>query len=235
MNTSASFQTGSSPFDFFNFDLTVPLSANFRNNADQAASVDVRQSTQDADLLRQLSFIPGLKEILLLRQVHALEHATVWVLGESNSAYTPHRESHNVQVDNELLSGLSTENGFYLYGEVNISDLRRAVTLALHRLTSGEWDLAIHPRCGTNLSVAMLLTAGLAVGVPLLLPFRPIEQLIGLGLAATTAAELAPDLGFMAQRYITTAIPFNLKIEHIMRTRDVWGRESHFVKVNWQE
>ncbi|MHC5832935.1 MAG: DUF6391 domain-containing protein, partial [Nostoc sp.] len=94
--------------------------------------------------------------------------------------------------------GLSTEQGFYLYGEVNISNLRRAIALARHRLTSGEWDLAVHPRCGTNLSVAMLLTAGLAVGVHLLLPFRPIEQLIGLGLAAATAAELAPDLGSMA-------------------------------------
>ncbi|BAY24558.1 hypothetical protein NIES2100_43530 [Calothrix sp. NIES-2100] len=235
MNTSASFQSGLSPFDFFNFDLTTPISGNIPRVAEPAAAVDFPQPTPDADLLRQLSFIPGLKEILLLRQVHALEHATVWVLSESNSAYTNSRESTNVQVDNELLSGLSTEHGFYLYGEVNISDLRRAVTLALHRLTSGESDLAVHPRCGTNLSVAMLLTAGLAVGVHLLLPFRPIEQLIGLGLAATTAAELAPDLGLMAQRYITTAIPFNLKIEHIIRTRDVWGREAHFVKVNWQE
>jgi hypothetical protein len=36
------------------------------------------QATQDADLLKQLNFVPGLKEILMLRQVHALEHATVW-------------------------------------------------------------------------------------------------------------------------------------------------------------
>ncbi|BAY08830.1 DUF6391 domain-containing protein [Calothrix sp. NIES-2098] len=231
MNTSASFESGSFPFNFFSFDWTVPLSG----NVPKVASTDFPQPSQDSDLLKQLSFIPGLKEILMLRQVHALEHATVWVLGESNRAYTRNKESHNVQVDNELLSGLSTEHGFYLYGEVNISDLRRAVTLALHRLTSGEWDLAVHPRCGTNLSVAMLLTAGLSMGVYLLLPFRPVEQLIGLGLAATTAAEIAPDLGSMAQRYLTTAIPFNLKIEHINRTHDVWGREAHFVKVNWQD
>ncbi|RCJ39213.1 hypothetical protein A6770_12290 [Nostoc minutum NIES-26] len=216
MNTSASVQGGSSIFDFFNFELTTP------------------QPTQDADLLRNLSFIPGLKEIIMLRQVHALEHATVWVLSESKNAHTLTRPT-SIQVDNELLGGLSTEQGFYLYGEVNISDLRRAVTLGLHRLTSGEWDLAVHPRCGTNLSVAMLLTAGLAMGVYFLLPFRPIEQLIGLGVAATTAAEISPDLGSMAQRYLTTAIPFNLAIENITRTHDVWGREAHFVKVNWQE
>jgi hypothetical protein len=228
MNTSASFQGGSSPFEFFNFDFTIPLSEKVPSLEDQFS--DFPQPTQDADLLRQLSFIPGLKEILMIRQVHALEHATVWVLSESQSG-----QPANVQLDNELLSGLSTEHGFYLYGEVNISDLRRAVTLARHRLTNGEWDLAVHPRCGTNLSVAMLLTAGLAVGVHLLLPFRPIEQIIGLGLAATTAAELAPDLGSIAQRYLTTAIPFNLAIENITRTHDVWGREAHFVKVGWEE
>ncbi|MDB9447741.1 DUF6391 domain-containing protein [Anabaena sp. CS-542/02] len=211
MHTSASVPGGSPTFDFFSFDFTAP------------------QPTQDADLLRQLSFIPGLKEIILLRQVHALEHATVWVLSEAKSG------PKKVQVDNELLGGLSTEQGFYLYGEVNISDLRRAVTLGLNRLINGEWDLAVHPRCGTNASVAMLLTASLAVGVNLLLPFRPIEQLIGLGLAATTAAELAPNLGSIAQRYLTTAIPFNLTIENITLTRDLWGRPGHFVKVSWRE
>ncbi|MEA5575304.1 DUF6391 domain-containing protein [Anabaena sp. UHCC 0451] len=189
---------------------------------------------QDTDLLQQLSFVPGLQEILMLRQVHALEHATVWVLGETINIYSSPRRSNNVQFDNESLSGLSTEQGFYLYGDVNISHLRRAVTLAQHRLTNGEWDLAIHPRCGTNLSVAMLLTAGLAVGAYVMLPFRPLEQLIGLGLAATTASELAPDLGAIAQRYLTTAIPFNLKIEHIIKTRDTWGKEAHFVKVKWR-
>ena len=226
MNTSASAKQ-TSFFDFLSFDLTAPLLVKVPNVGFTGS--DFPQPTQDADLLKQLSFVPGLKEILMLRQVHALEHATVWVLGQSTSY------SSNFQVDNELLSGLSTEQGFYLYGEVNISNLRRAVTLALHRLTNGEVDLAVHPRCGTNASVAMLLTAGLAVGMHLLLPFRPIEQLVGLGLAATTAAELAPDIGTLAQRYVTTAIPFNLAIENITITRDVGGREAHFVKVRWRE
>ncbi|WP_375496667.1 DUF6391 domain-containing protein [uncultured Nostoc sp.] len=233
MNTSASFEGSLSPFKFLNFNFTTPVSEKILSLEDRFS--EFPQPTQDADLLRQLSFIPGLKEILMIRQVHALEHATVWVLSESKNAYPAKGEPTNVQLDNELLGGLSTEQGFYLYGEVNISDLRRAVILARHRLTNGEWDLAVHPRCGTNLSVAMLLTAGLAVGVHLLLPFRPIEQIIGLGLAATTAAELAPDLGFMAQRYLTTAIPFNLTIDNIIRTHDVWGRHAHFVKVGWQE
>jgi Domain of unknown function (DUF6391) len=227
MNTFASAKQTSSFFDFFNFDLTASMSGKVANVG--FISSDFGQPTQDADLLKQLSFVPGLKEILMLRQVHALEHATVWVLGQSTSYLS------NFQVDNELLSGLSTEQGFYLYGEVNISNLRRAVTLALHRLTNGEVDLAVHPRCGTNASVAMLLTAGLAVGMHLLLPFRPIEQLVGFGLAATTAAEIAPDIGALAQRYVTTAIPFNLAIENITITRDICGRGAHFVKVRWRE
>ncbi|NJL60919.1 MAG: hypothetical protein HC903_02625 [Methylacidiphilales bacterium] len=216
MNTSALNNGSSNPLDIFNFDFVAP------------------QPTQDTELLQQLSFVPGLKEILALRQVHALEHATVWVLSETRNPRLPRGVSSNFQVDNELLGGLSTDQGFYLYGEVNISDLRRAVTVALQRLTNGEWDLAVHPRCGTNMSVAMLLTAGLAVGMHLVLPRGPIEQLFGLGFAATTAAELAPNVGALAQRYLTTSIPFNLGIENITMTRDVWGREAHFVKVNWK-
>ncbi|TAG62675.1 MAG: hypothetical protein EAZ28_02340, partial [Oscillatoriales cyanobacterium] len=66
------------------------------------------QPTQDADLLRQLDFVPGLKEILTLRQVHALEHATVWVLSQSGGTPT-------ARADNQLLGGMSTDQGFYLY------------------------------------------------------------------------------------------------------------------------
>lgn len=147
--TSANLQRRLEFIDFFNF-------------------VPAPQPIQDVDLIRQLSFIPGLKEILMLRQVHALEHATVWVLSELDASATT--GSSKSQVDNELLGGLSTEQGFYLYGQVNKAALQRAVHLALQRLTSGEWDLAVHPRCGTNVSVSMILITGLALGFHLLLP-----------------------------------------------------------------
>ena len=80
----------------------------------------------------------------------------------------------------------------------------------------------------------MLLTAGLALGMHFILPRGPVEQLIGLGLATTTAAEIAPEIGALAQRYVTTAIPFNLAVENITPMRDPWGREAHFVRVCWQ-
>ncbi|MBD1835171.1 hypothetical protein H6F61_21395 [Cyanobacteria bacterium FACHB-472] len=193
------------------------------------------QATQDADLLKQLNFVPGLKEILMLRQVHALEHATVWVLSDRLNSHSSRSASTFRQMDNDTLGGLSTDQGFYIYGQVNTSDLHRAVRIALQRTTSGEWNLAVHPRCGTNLSVGMLVTAGLALGVHLILPRSPIEQILGLGIAATAAAQLTPDLGSLAQKYITTSIPFNLAIDEISATPDIWGRPAHFVRVRWRE
>lgn len=182
---------------------------------------------QDTELLQQLSFVPGLKELLMLRQVHALEHATVWVLSESPSAQT--------SAASGLMGGMSTDQGFYLYGSVNPHELQRAVHLALRRLVNGEWNLAVHPRCGTNLSVGMLLTAGLAVGVAWLIPKGPIEQILGLGVAAIAGAQLAPDVGAVAQQFVTTSIPFNLAIEEISSNFDRWGRPVHFVRVRWVE
>lgn len=180
---------------------------------------------RESELLKTLYFVPGLKELLMVRQVHALEHATVWVLSEAAKG----------TIDREELGGLSTEQGFYLYGKVNSDRLHCAVHIALGRLTSGEWDLAIHPRCGTNLSVGMLLTAGLVLGTHLLLPRSPIEQLLGLGIAATAATQLTPDLGSFAQRYLTTSIPFNLTIEDITPMPDIWGRSAQFIRVKWVE
>jgi hypothetical protein len=184
----------------------------------------------DSELVRQLGFIPGLQEFLTIRQVHALEHATVWILSNLGQNQNHDLESQ----DNETIGGLSTDKGFYLYGEVNSLQLKRAVHLALNRLQLGEWKLAIHPRCGTNASVAMLLTAGMAMTAHLLLPRGPIEQIVGLGVATTIANHVAPEIGMSVQRYITTAIPFNLKIQEIVKTIDMWERPAHFVRLQWQ-
>jgi Domain of unknown function (DUF6391) len=186
------------------------------------------RSTQDSDLLQQVGFIPGLKDLLMLRQVHALEHATVWLLGET-SLIAPRT------ADNETIGGLSTEKGFYLYGEIERLNLNRAVHLALKRIKAGEWDLAIHPRCGTNLSVAMLLTAGLVVSNHILFPRGILSQMLGLGIAMTAAAQISPDLGTSVQKYLTTSIPFNLEVREIVETTDIWGRSAHFVRVSWRE
>lgn len=195
-----------------------------------SAAFPAPQPTQDAELLRQIGFIPGLKEVLTLRQVHGLEHATVWVL--SGVAHTSILGDNRNQAskDSDGLGGLSTEQGFYLYGRVKTSDVSRAVSEALRRIKS-EWNLAVHPRCGTNLSVEIVLTAGLAWGAFALFPKGPIEQLLGFGVAAT--AQLTPELGRVVQQYITTAIPFNLDVQDISVVQDAWGRHAHFVEVQW--
>ncbi|BAS58619.1 DUF6391 domain-containing protein [Leptolyngbya boryana CZ1] len=188
------------------------------------------QVAQDTELLRKIGFLPGLKEMLTVRQVHALEHATVWIL----SGLPDRRSSPQTDwEDNSGLGGLSTEQGFYLYGQANTVDVRRAVNQALSRITHGEWNLAVHPRCGTNLSVGMLLTAAIAFGFHLVLPRTPIEQLLGFGVAATTAAQLTPELGRIVQQYITTAVPFNLRVREVSSVQDSWGRPAHFVRVEW--
>ncbi|KGF71791.1 hypothetical protein DO97_15520 [Neosynechococcus sphagnicola sy1] len=188
------------------------------------------QPAQDGELLRQLAFVPGLKEFLMLRQVHALEHATVWVLSGRSS-----QPLSTGPIDDGDLGGLSTDQGFYIYGQVQQTQVRRAVTQALYRLTTGEWELALHPRCGTNLSVGMLLLASLAVGIHVVFPRGPLEQLLGLGLAATTAAQLTPDLGRLTQQYLMTAIPFNLEIAAVRPVLDGEGRFAYFVQVQWIE
>ncbi|MER3432162.1 MAG: hypothetical protein C4288_01705 [Leptolyngbya sp. ERB_1_1] len=190
------------------------------------------QASQDTELLQQIGFIPGVRETLMVRQVHALEHATVWILsGLPDRRIAPQTD----WTDNSGLGGLSTEQGFYLYGQANTAEVKRAVNQALNRITHGEWNLAVHPRCGTNLSVGMLLTASIAFGIHLLLPRNPIEQLLGLGVAATTASQLAPELGRFVQQYVTTAIPFNLRVRDVSIVQDAWGRPAHFIQTEWSD
>ena len=189
-------------------------------------------SHQDAELVKQLGFIPGLKEFIIIRQVHALEHATVWML--SDSTFTNNKLSTNyLSADNETIGGLSTEKGFYLYGEIDPLKLKNAITSALIRLQQGEWNLALHPRCGTNSSVAMVLTMGMAMTAHLTLPREPIHQFIGIGLASLAASCLAPNLGIYVQRYLTTAIPFNLRLKKITKITDKSGDSGYFVYLDW--
>ncbi len=187
--------------------------------------------THDADLLHDLDFIPQLKELLLLRQVHALEHATVWILGG-----TPRSTAYrSITQDDEQLAGLSTAEGFYLFGEVETSLLDQAVHRALHRLVSGEWHLAVHPRCGTNLAVNLTLSASMAMGSHFILPKDPISQFFGMGAAITIASQLSPAIGNWVQSHVTTAIPFNLRIRQVCPIEQDNGKIAHFVSLGWRE
>jgi len=194
----------------------------------------------DAQLLNQFGFIPGLQDLLLVRQVHALEHATIWILNGARPpltlTVTSYRRYSLTRSDDGQLGGLSTPQGFYLTGDITLQALKRASALALKRLNGGEWDLAIHPRCGTNMSVTLALTAGFSLAAHALTPNRPLDHMLGLGAAAVAAAALTPPAGAIAQRYLTTAIPTNLAIKTIYpiyHDNSESRPRQHFVQVEW--
>src|SRR5260370_7187649 len=75
-----------------------------------------------------------------VRQNHALEHATITILSNT--------------VPDLRVSARSTSRGFTVFGDVDLGQLRRALDEALRRLQAGQAERAIHPNCGTTLSVA---------------------------------------------------------------------------------
>ena len=86
--------------------------------------------------------------LLETRRNHALEHATLKVLGP--------------RYPGRPLAGHSNPTGFFILGDVDTDDLRAAVVEALDRLRAGESDLAIHPGCGTNYATSGLLAGSVA-------------------------------------------------------------------------
>ncbi len=72
----------------------------------------------------------------LLRRNHALEHAAVNIL-EKEYGYSN-------------LSGYATENGFYIMGVDNISNVLQAAEKGRQLMSRGEDNLAVHKNCGTS-------------------------------------------------------------------------------------
>lgn len=114
--------------------------------------------------------------ILETRRNHALEHATIHLLGR--------------QFPNQRMAGHSNPTGFFLFGNFETPQVWIAATEALERLRIGESGLAIHPGCGTNLATTVLLAGSFAWFVLrgsrsmltriLLLPFAVIFAVIGV-------------------------------------------------------
>lgn len=133
--------------------------------------------------------LPGIGKV---RRVHALEHATITLLSRRHKDLS--------------MMGRSTPNGFWLYGEVDKAELERTAAEALRRLQAGEATLAIHPRCGTNLAVAGMLTglSSFAASLSLHPRERAIDKLPRVILAATAAMLFAQPAGFAVQQGYTT-------------------------------
>jgi hypothetical protein len=88
------------------------------------------------------------KPIERIRKNHALEHATLQVLS-----------AHGLS---SALAGYSNESGFFVFGDVSTAMLQSAANEALLRLKAGEYQLAVHPNCGTNLAATGVIAGTLA-------------------------------------------------------------------------
>lgn len=87
------------------------------------------------------------------RRNHGLEHATIGLLLERPEG-------------RHIRAGYSIPGGFFLLGSVPTDAVAAAAREALHRMQSGEAELAISPYCGTNIVVgAALTTLGAALAV----------------------------------------------------------------------
>jgi hypothetical protein len=129
--------------------------------------------------------------VLKVRRNHALEHATVHVLSQHHTLLQ--------------LVGRSSLSGFYIYGQVDTEELAAAASEALARLQNGESDLAVHPRCGTNIVTAGVL-AGLSTFTVMSGRSRSAwEKLPSVIMAATAAIVLSQPLGGMLQSKVTTS------------------------------
>jgi hypothetical protein len=124
-----------------------------------------------------------------VRRNHGIEHATVHVLTARDPSLR--------------LVGRADSSGFNIYGEIPTDELESAAREALERLQRGERMLAVHPRCGTNLVAAGLLT-GMAAA--LALGRRPsLRRIPDAILATTLAAFVAQPLGMTLQEHVTTS------------------------------
>ncbi len=133
---------------------------------------------------------PGQSPVTVLRQHHAIEHATVTLLG---------RRAPSVQV-----VARSDLQGFIVYGDIDTSFLLAATEDALARLQAGESSLAIHPNCGTNLVAAGVLS-GIAALVAGSGRSRPLwDRVPSAILGATLALLVAAPVGRWAQAHLTT-------------------------------
>lgn len=78
-----------------------------------------------------------------LRRNHAIEHASLHLLV---------RKMGPVRA-----VACSDWGGFTIYGDIKTQPLAEAAIEALQALQSGHAELAIHPHCGSNLTVSMFL------------------------------------------------------------------------------
>ena len=123
-----------------------------------------------------------------IRQNHALEHATITILSQ--------------RLPELSVSARSSSDGFIIFGDVDLGELRIALDEALARLQAGESELAIHPNCGTNLAVGItMITLGTMLGMASSQTRTRVATAAASSVAGWAAAR---PLGEYVQRHFTT-------------------------------
>jgi hypothetical protein len=157
--------------------------------------------------MKILDQILSWQPISRVRRNHALEHASLQILAKKN----PHQSA----------AGYSDTRGFWVLGDVSTDALQEAVDEALARLQAGEWQLAIHPNCGTNFVAAGMVSGSLAWLATL--SDRDgwrgkVERLPLMVTLITLGTILAQPLGLKLQQVLTTdAQVGELQVTEIVR------------------
>ncbi|HEY88212.1 MAG TPA: hypothetical protein G4N98_00570 [Thermoflexia bacterium] len=132
------------------------------------------------------------KLVRRIRRNHALEHATINLLGR-------------LQSDSQTV-GISGPRGFTLYTDLTIEEVYPAVQQALAALQQGRAELAIHPNCGTNLlTTALLTTITTVLGLRRKQEQKSdrVENFLQLVLLNALMLVLARPMGFWVQANLT--------------------------------
>ena len=125
-----------------------------------------------------------------LRQNHALGHATIACL------------KRRMKPDAMVL-GRATTDGFCLYADAPNEVIAQAAQEGLARLKTGESNLAVSPRCGTNLvTTALLAAAASMVAMKGSDRGNRVPNLLMFTVGAVIAGQ---PLGRLAQRFVTTS------------------------------
>lgn len=124
----------------------------------------------------------------ILKKNHGLEHATINVL-EDHYGYSQ-------------LAGYADENGFYIIGAQDLTEVELAAREGQERLRAGENGLTIHERCGTTLTAANLLSAIIFIGILFWSGYFSIWSML---LAMLIANFIGPTLGDFLQKKVTTS------------------------------
>ncbi len=149
-----------------------------------------------------------LDTIRVLRQNHAMEHATIDVLLK--------RLERKVR-----LLGYAGPSGFYMVGDIPTETLEQSAQEALRQLRGGNRDIAVSAMCGTNFVVA-----GMVAGAASMIAGRGHSgwsRFQRMATASIIAAILSPPLGQLAQRHLTTDAEQD-NVTSLRVVKKGWGR-----------